>query len=431
MNNHILYISEQHQQEPIVNISSDLQSVLLAPVYQKAFYHKKEMLCFRMQNNNGAFTVDTNYFIGVDWLVPGKAAVYVEPKLNDEAQNVQIDFLGMLHQSLEAPENLDHLEGLFHVDYDSPWITIPEQKDRLSPILVIQFLKLVQNIVRKGLKKSYYRVTENLNSRIKGKILVGQQIKENIVKNRLTKTICNFQQYGFNTKENQFLKLVLEFVSSYINQNKHFFNKEQKQQLNNVLNYCLPSFEQVADLQNKHEHIHVKKNVFYKEYEDAVKIGGYILKRFSFNINKTSEGIATTPPFWIDMSKLFELYVFSKLVKIFPEPKAVTYHDKFWGGKETDILIRKELFKCVIDCKYKPRYENDDPSLEDKRQLAGYTRLKNVYTKLDIPTTEIVKGLIIYSHQDCSREIIRDNLFSTEISEYVDFYKLGVSLPVI
>ncbi len=75
----------------------------------------------------------------------------------------------MLIDSLEAPENLDHLDNLFDVEYDSPWITIPEQKDLLSPILIVQFLKLVQRIVRKGLKKSYYRVTENIDSHVKGK----------------------------------------------------------------------------------------------------------------------------------------------------------------------------------------------------------------------------------------------------------------------
>lgn len=428
---HLLYISEQHSKKQIENLSNHLQSVLVDPIYKKQFYHKKEMLCFQLDNNNQSYSVDTNYFIGVDWLVPNKAAVYVEPKLNEDEKNLQIDFLGILLKSLEAPENLNHLEGLFHVEYDSPWIPIPEQKDRLSPLLIVQFLKLVQRIVRKGLKKSYYRVTENLNSRIKGKILVGQQIKENVVKNRLTKTICNYQLYGFNTIENQFLKLVLEFVSSYLNQNNQFFNKEQNQQLKHILNYCIPSFEQVDSLKQKHEKINVNKNIFYREYEEAIKIGGYILKRFSFNINKTSISNTSTPPFWIDMSKLFELYIFSKMVKALPEPGAVTYHDRFLGGKETDILIRKDGFQCVIDCKYKPRYEKNDPSLEDKRQLAGYVRLKRVYDRLGILPHELIKGLIIYSNQDPVAELKKEELFETEIKEYVEFYKLGIGLPVL
>lgn len=421
----LLYISEQHKRKLLDDISDDLKLVLLGAIDRKAFCHKPEMLCFQLYTEEQSFLVDTNYFVGVDWLVPQKAAVYVEPKMNDI---VQVDFLGMLLNSLEAPENLEHLDGLFHVEYEQAWIPIPEQKDLLSPLLIVQFLKLVQKIVRKGLKKSYYRVTENLKSRVRGKILVGVQIKQNIVKNNLTKTICNYQEYGINTQENQFLKLVLTFVSSWLNQHQQFFTSEQCGQLQNILNYCSPAFEQVDELQQRHQSLHAKKNVFYKEYEESIKIGGYILKRFSFNLNKTSQSQTSTPPFWIDMSKLFELYVFGKLKKLFPELNDISYHDTF-RKKETDILIRKHDFKCVIDCKYKPRYENQDPSLEDKRQLAGYTRLKSVYTKLKVPYDKIIRGLIIYSHQNCSEQIKKEALFDTQTGEYVEFYKLGVKLP--
>ncbi len=259
--------------------------------------------------------------------------------------------------------------------------------------------------------------------------MIGRQIKENTNKNRLTKTICNYQEYGIDNEENQFLKLVLKFISSYISQKQHFFNPQQKMQLQNIFNYCLPAFQDIGEHNQPHVRISIRKNVFYKEYEEAIKIGRYILNRFSFNINKASQSQTSTPPFWIDMSKLFELYVFGKLKKIFPDPNEVTHHDKYAGGKETDILIRANGYKCVIDCKYKPQYKEGSPSLEDKRQLAGYTRLKRVYEKLGVSETEIVKGLIIYSHQACADSIEKNELFDTEIGEYVEFYKLGVKLP--
>ena len=85
----------------------------------------------------------------------------------------------------------------------------------------------------------------------------------------------------------------------------------------------------------------------------------------------------------------------------------------------------------MLDCKYKPRYLNNDPSLEDKRQLPGYVRLKNIYNKPDLSHDKLIKGLIIYSHQDFTDEIDKEQLLKTEISEYVEFYKLGVGLPVL
>lgn len=196
-----------------------------------------------------------------------------------------------------------------------------------------------------------------------------------------------------------------------------------------MLKYSSPAFEQVEVLRNKHQRSNIRKNVFYREYEEAIKIGGYILKRFSFNINKASQSQTSTPPFWIDMSKLFELYVFGKLKKVFPKQEAITYHDWFMGGKETDILIREGEFKCVVDCKYKPSYYSGTPSIDDKRQAVGYTRLKRVYKILRFPENELIKALIIYSHLDCPDNIEKENLFKTAIEEYIEFYKLGVRLP--
>ena len=129
------------------------------------------------------------------------------------------------------------------------------------------------------------------------------------------------------------------------------------------------------------------------------------------------------------MSKLFELYVFQRLKVLFPAPEAITYHDRHKGKTETDILIRAADKQCVVDCKYKPRYGNSSPSLEDKRQLAGYTRQKSVYDKLSKPYCEVIRGLIIYSHQNTKDLFEIDSLFETSIDEYVDFYKLGISLP--
>lgn len=424
----LIYISEQYKNKRLDNISDYLKSVLEAREYQRSYFHKPDMACYQLYKSGEDLFANTNYFVGADWLIRGKVAIFLESKLNE---NREIDLVGMLLSSLEDYENIDHLDKLFHVDYDQEWIDITGRKDLLSPFLIIQFLKLTQKIVRKGLKKSYYHVVENLNSRIKGKILVGQQIKHNLSRDKPTMTMCSYQLYGIDTTENQFLKLVLQFVSSYMDQKKAIFTKEQATQLRSILNFCLPAFELVSVMDNKHQNIISKPNIFYNEYIKAIEIGKYILKRYSFNISKTNQTQTTTPPFWIDMSKLFELFVFGKLKKVFPMPGDVTYHDTFLGGKETDILIRTHDYECVIDCKYKPQYGYSTPSLDDKRQLAGYTRLKSVYNRLSIPHDQLIRGVIIYPCQNSQELIRKDCLFATGIDEYVSFYIFGIKLPEI
>ncbi|NRF37607.1 restriction endonuclease [Pedobacter foliorum] len=425
----LLYASE-HYNGHTFTVWEELIPFFSKETYSKPFGKLDDKFCFEITHNHGILSVNSSYYIGVDWIERGKVALFVEPKLNVKNEN-QVNFMSMLIDSLDAPENISHLDGLFDVNFDETWIAIPQQKDILSPILVVQFLKLLKGIVRMGLKKSYYTVTESLNSKIRGKILVGQQIKKNLLQNRHTSTICQYQEFGFNFPENQFLKTVLSFVEKYLHISDSFFSKPQKRQLNEIIDYCAPAFANVDELQDKRAELRVKNNVFFKDYVEAVRIGKFVLKRFSYNINKLSESSSMTPPFWVDMSKLFELYVFGKLKTIFSGPKEITYHDHFLGRKETDVLIRAKGFEAVVDCKYKPRYLRNNPSLEDMRQLAGYTRLKSVYKKLSISTDELINGLIIFSSQEGEKDIKREDLYSTPIDEYVGFYKLGIALPEI
>jgi len=100
------------------------------------------------------------------------------------------------------------LDDLFYLDYEAHPIELQSQQDMLTPLLVVRYLKLVRRIVQKGLKKSYYRERENLNNKVRGRILVGQHIKQNILKNRPTKAFCEYQIFGVHNVENRFLKKV-------------------------------------------------------------------------------------------------------------------------------------------------------------------------------------------------------------------------------
>ncbi|WP_286425800.1 5-methylcytosine restriction system specificity protein McrC, partial [Proteus mirabilis] len=71
-----------------------------------------------------------------------------------------------------------------------------------------------------------------------------------------------------------------------------------------------------------------KGNPVFKEYFTAVEYAQLLLRRFSYDITLAGKKEIDTPPFWIDMSKLFELYVFGKLKKIFTGKREIQYHVK-------------------------------------------------------------------------------------------------------
>ena len=387
--------------------------------------------------------ITSSYYIGLDRFKALACNVYIEPKINDS--NLQLDYITMLLEALKEPENFDHLEGLIETKLKDKWIEIKSDlKPILTPFLIAQFLSLVQDLVRKGLKKSYYTVQENLNSKVKGKILVSQQIKQNLLKNKLTKTICQYQEFGFDTETNQFLKYVLFVIPNILSD---FSQEKQFDQLQELLHYCNGGFYQVKNKKFKNLN-HTENNPFYLNYNQAIELGNQILALQDYNISSKNQQATTMhPPFWIDMSKLFELYVFKQLKQEFPEEGQVKYHEKH-NRQELDYIINTPNLKAVVDAKYKPRYVNGNPSMDDARQLSGYTRLNSVYKELGINDDKLIPAYFIYPanlHENIinstkkietdileinttSKKILKSNLRKS--STYREIFLQEVELPI-
>lgn len=399
----------------------------------------------KLDNTECSFSCDitSSYYIGLDRFTFLGCNVYIAPKVNKD--NLQLDYITMLLDALKAPENFDHLDGLIETKLEEEWIEIKSDlKPILTPFLIAQFLSIVQDLVKKGLKKSYYTIQENLDSKVRGKIIVSQQIKQNLLNNRLTKTICQYQEFGFDTEVNQFLKYVLSIIPNLLSD---FVQEKEFGKLQEVLNYCKGSFYQVNNKKFKNLN-HKENNPFYRNYNQAIKLGNQILALQDYNTssNNPLETIMH-PPFWIDMSKLFELYVFKQLKKQFPEEGYVKYHEKH-NRQELDYIINTPNFKAIVDAKYKPRYVNGNPSIDDARQLSGYTRLNSVYRELGINDDILIPAYFIYpanlnenilnTTEEVETDILEINTTSKKILEsnlrrsstYREMFLQEVELPI-
>ena len=386
------------------------------------------------RNNEEEVCLQAGYYVGALWLVKHHKFVYIEPKMNkkqiveglptQEEEWAEIDYLKML-LSITGFDPKD-TRDLIKIYWDEPPITIEQQKDTLTPFLMVQFLLLLKRIVRKGLKKSYYTVEENLNSRIKGKIQLAKHLKQNVFKNKLTAHVCRYQEFGMNNLENRFLKKVLQFIISFKNTHPNYFAGNDKS-ICELITYCSPHFELISEEINVENLKKLTPNTFFKEYEEAIRIGKHILKRFSYNITETTQQKVAIPPFWIDMPKLFELYVYKKLQEQFGR-EAVTYHLTA-DYTELDFLLNTSEYKMVIDAKYKPIYE-DSRVIDDIRQVSGYARLTKVYEKLDLENSnQLIDCLIIYPSLEENKDLNFNKLDT--IQGYAKIYKQSLSIPLI
>lgn len=378
-------------------------------------------LCFSLNKTEQGYRAETSYYIGIDHIGATGKVIHVEPKLDTDSNKV--DYYKVLQQAFSGDLKPNETKGLFEIKFNEPLIKIDQEQDYLSPLLFAQFLNLLKSIVNKGLRKSYYRVELNMTAKVKGKILVGATIRKNHVHGRIDRTVCSFEEYGLDHFENRLLKKALQFVSANLYSHKSF------ESLKKTVAYCRPAFSKVNETVNENQVNNFKVNPFFKEYAQALKLAKLILKRYGFKMENATSKKVSTPPFWIDMSKIFELYVYQQLQKI-DDGKAKIWYEPVVDRLIPDFLIQSEHFTGVIDAKYKPRYKESKVSVSDFRQVLGYARMTKVYEQLEIDQKSLIDCLIIYSDQDkfCEELRLRDKKPETG---YVRFWKLGIKLPEI
>ena len=387
-----------------------------------------DAFCFAIDKQEEAYKVQTSYYVGADWITKD-IAIQVRPKVEDGKSS--IDYISMLVEALQQPEAALKMDGLVTVDFQAKPIRLEQKEDTLSPFLIAQFIMTLKSAIRKGLRKSYYLVTENLHSKVKGKILVEQNIQKNLLRRNFVDNVCRYQEYGVNNEENKILKKALALSSRML---LSYHGALKTDSLRKIIAMLRPYFREVDDDFDLHRVESFSANPIFKDYFKALEYAILIIKRCSYGINKNATQTETTPPYWIDMSKLFELYVYKRLREQYSSDE-IFYQPNIHGRYPDYLLKPKDCSEpYVIDAKYKTDYANGFADhIDDIRQVSAYARMKGVYAKLGISSPDkMIKCLIIYpklsSPMKLDSKLPECTLESSPT--YYELYKLGVGLPI-
>ncbi len=427
---------------------------------------------FVLSSDQDKWCLVSDYLVGADWLLQGRSYVQVLPKVDrglarqyskildsdpvadiiedsdvdspdarayDRAEQhlvttPQVHYLKMLMTIVEDSHFDKDFKNLFHINYAVPPLPLRAEEDQLTPLLVVRFVQVLRRLVSKGLRKSYYTVNSNLSNKVKGKVLVSRHIKENVLKNNRTSVLCQYDNFGENTLENQFLKQALRFARRYVDSHAKLFG-ELLDDLRHVIRLVSPAFDGIDELSDICLLMHTTHHPFYGEYKEAIRVGKLILKRFGYTVSAIdAKEVVLTPPFWINMPALFEMYVCAMMRAHNPGLHRAIHYQFSTHGNQLDILISSDRFKAVVDTKYKLSYQHRHIH-QDIRQVAGYARLKKVRRELEIQdgADEVVDCLIIYPDvEDGIDDFSVDAIWRAkrEVPPYHRVWKLGVKIPL-
>lgn len=396
-----------------------------------------------------------HYYIGASWFVRNEYAFVVKPK-------VEVDYIKLFMTALElnSENEAAYFSNYYYIDFEKPAIETNALDNVITPLLILHYISLLRHLVSRGLKKGYVVREENLQSKIRGRILLQRHLTKNVFAKREDRVFCRFQEFTEDIPENRILKKALSFSVRFINQLPSF--KCHLQELTPHLSMIGSAFENVSEEVTIAQVAKVNAGKIFRHYESAIKVAKLILRHFDYSIDNASETAQSVRPFCIDMPRLYEMYVLSLLRKAYGDQ--IKFQVKGSHKTQVDYIKKSENEKLIIDAKYKPHYsEGNKGILDDIREISGYARDEKILKVLGWkPEEESAKGnyfpkcLIIYPDSstrfkwekgDDSAEkdeekitemigdfpkekILSEASHYKKIPGFEDFYKIAVPLPM-
>lgn len=401
-------------------------------------------------------SLKAHYYIGASWYKANEIAFIVKSK-------VDVDYVKLFMTALEMSSENEaaYFSNYYYIDFEKPAIKTKTLDNVITPLLILHYISLLKHLVSKGLKKGYVVREENLQSKIRGRILLQKHLTKNIFAKREDRVYCRFQEFTEDIPENRILKKALSFSVRFINQYESF--RSHLQELTPLLSVIGSAFENVSEDVTIAQVTKVNAGKIFRHYEAAIKVAKLILRHFDYSIDKASDETQEVRPFCIDMPRLYEMYVLSLLRKAYGDK--IKFQVKGSHKTQVDYIKKSDNEKLIIDAKYKPQYnEGNRGILDDIREISGYARDKKILDALGWkPEDECAKGnyfpkcLIIYPDPNTGfkREvgdpegepdelmmeevkngfqkegILTDTTHIRKIPGFEDFYKIAVPLPIL
>ena len=366
----------------------------------------------------------SSYYIGLSEI--NGQHIQVLPKLEN------LDFMSLFSFALLYQPSSEYFSSCYDINWEKEIYASTELYNILTPLLVMQYLNILDKLVGKGLKRDYITIEENLHSKIRGKLRPIANWRKNEIKKKEDYFYCQYQVFSANIPVNRLLKKALDisilllgnvrsrsrnmtglaFLSSKMKLIEAFKNIDSNVRLESIRNY---KFD--------------KLNMYYSE---AIKLAKCII-RHQDNALTDGSGKKKVPLFWIDMSRLYEVYVLGILQTHYPNN--ILFQVKGSYGTQCDYIHIGE--GIVLDAKYKLWYSSYngrrshvDSMIADIREISAYARDER-FLNLMNNNVSTPKCVIIHPDEETTNlgAVLSDSVKNNKVEGYRDFYRLSIDLP--
>ena len=368
-------------------------------------------------DNNGALVIESNQNIGSVQLENLNRRINIVPKMFKDKQEFWFDtsvFLFFANNPEETENFLKEQKSFFETG-----------SDQLVHPLHITLITRYEDLMNKGLLKSYVLNTENISA-VRGKLLFQQQMVNDLM--RKPKFFCEYDELEYDSTENRVLLQAMTIVerTSKINDLK-MKALDYAQRLSGVVSKINVSKGRRQNMMRSYNRQNDRYKGIHQTCERLIEHEG---------IGDIYSGEHSVVPIFYDMNREFENFVGNLFLKYYEKPNWVKIQnsEKAWSSKgegtrsmRPDIVIEDENgdVKNIIDVKYKDKglttgdlyqlgfYMHEyGKEMEDKELDDAYAILPKSNSLSDKTYTSTRKGKMVHQKiLDVNRclELIKEN----------------------
>ena len=326
-------------------------------------------------------------FIGMVWLGEGenKTVLRVDSKFSEQ----KMDYIEMFTQCAAHPKIGGRMGGCLYFWADEELIESPRDNDFLF-LTAIAYLRELNELCRRRLRTHFLREQQNFTGKIKGKILIGENLRQNIIRARPDRIFCEYQSVSDDILENRILRAALERAARYISPDK--IDEENYKFIQQWIRASRAALHGVSITPVKpRDFSAARRRGVFSHYARPLALAKAVLLQLGFNPQEQIPEKTKTPPFALDSAELFERYAPLKLLEKYPKLKAP--NDNIGGGAgDFAPAVRPDFYVAaedgaapqIIDAKYKRVLTREKtPAREDVFQIVAYSRNRGVRKRIE------------------------------------------------
>ena len=296
---------------------------------------------------------------------------------------------------------------LYNIHFDSGLIEISTSDYSGNELLAISYIRNCYSICSRMLKRDVVAKTENLHSKLKGRLDLPRHLYKNIFRGREDYVYCRYNEFSQDILLNMGMKVALQNAYAIVNSRK-ILNKDGFKRLGFMFTYCNKALQNVESKKFSYRHFRqIKLSGFDSVYRPIIDAAKKLLSNHYIKATQVKGNRIAVIPYSINMEKLFEFYARAiikrhildyklcnqiRLTKYMAESSewaTTTNSDNCYLMKHYNADLAFQVYDkknknwkyvAVLDAKYQYSYGHVDPNVRrhNTHQLMFYMLMYNV-----------------------------------------------------